>query len=240
MTIETTQIIVGGHTIEIVRKAIRNLHLAVYPPNGRVRVAAPLGVDDEAVRLAVISRLGWIKRQQAKYEAQPRQSQREMISGETHYFLGRRYRLRVIPHEGMGRIVLRNRSTMELHVRPGTSAEEREQILLRWYRRRLRELIPPLLERWTPRLGVEVREWGIRRMKTKWGACSIEAGRIWLNLELVKKPIRCLEYVIVHEMTHLLERHHNERFTGHLDSFLPQWRLLREELNREPLGFERW
>ena len=230
----------GGLDVEVVRKAIKNLHLGVYPPNGRVRVAAPLAVSDEAVRLAVIGKLAWIKRQQAKFGSQARQSQREMVSGESHYFLGRRYRLRVVEHDGPGKIVLRTRSYLDVTVRAGTDAKQRERMLQHWYRRQLRLLIPPLLEKWEPLLGVQVADWGIKRMKTRWGTCNVEAGRIWLNLELAKKPVQCLEYIVVHEMAHLLERHHNDRFTALMDEHLPSWRLHRDELNAALLAHETW
>ena len=202
------EIRVSGVSVEIVRKDIKNLHLGVYPPNGRVRVAVPLRVSDDAVRLAVIGKLAWIKKQQAKFEAQPRQSEREMVSGESHYFLGRRYRLRIIEHNGLARVFLRGKSSIDLHIRKGSRAEEREQALLRWYRAQLKALIPPLLDKWQPVLGVQVAEWGVKKMKTKWGSCNSRAKRIWLNLELAKKPVQCLEYIIVHEMVHLIERHH--------------------------------
>src|SRR3989304_2572625 len=181
MNIESHRITVSGITVELVRKAIKNLHMGVYPPHGRVRVAAPLAVSDEAVKLAVISRLGWIKRQQAKFGAQPRQSQREMVNGESHYFLGRRYRLHVTEHNGAGKVLLRNKTIIDLYVRHGTDAEQREKVLRRWYRKQLKALVPPLLEKWQQTLGVQVDNWGIKKMKTKWGACNVEARRIWLN-----------------------------------------------------------
>jgi predicted metal-dependent hydrolase len=236
MSTESRNITVSGLTVEVVRKPIKNLHLGVYPPQGRVRVAAPLAVDDEAVRLAVVGKLGWIKRQRAKFQAQPRQSLRRMVSGESHYFLGRRYRLRVHETTGALRIALRGTATMDLFVRPDTTAERREQVLHDFYRAELKRLVPELLEKWQPKLGVEARAWGIKRMKTKWGTCNIEARRIWLNLELAKKPVQCLEYILVHELAHLHERHHNERFTALLDQHLPNWRLLREELNQSMLA----
>lgn len=206
MNTESHYLTINGLSVCIVRKAIKNLHLAVYPPHGRVRVAVPLAVTDEAVRLAVIGKLGWIKRKRARFEAQPRQSAREMVRGESHYFLGTRYRLRVIQQNGASRVALRNRSAMELYVQPGTSAEQRERVLHRWYRQQLKKLIPPLLEKWQSVLGVQVAGWGIKKMKTKWGTCNVEARRIWLNLELVKKPVQCLEYIVVHELVHLIER----------------------------------
>ena len=236
MSTESRTITVSGLTVEIVRKPIKNLHLGVYPPQGRVRVAAPLAVDDEAVRLAVIGKLRWIKRQRAKFQAQPRQSERRMVSGESHYFLGRRYRLRIHETTGALRITLRGKATLDLFVRPETTTERREQVLQDFYRAELKRLVPELLEKWQPKLGVEARAWGIKRMKTKWGTCNIEARRIWLNLELAKKPVQCLEYILVHELAHLHERHHNDRFTALLDQHLPSWRLLREELNQSVLA----
>ncbi|MFA4901312.1 MAG: SprT family zinc-dependent metalloprotease [Desulfobaccales bacterium] len=240
MNTETHHITVSGIAVEVVRKAIKNLHLGVYPPHGRVRVAAPLAVSDEAVRLAVIGKLAWIKRQQARFEAQPRQSRREMVSGESHYFMGQRYRLRVIEYAGVMGVVLRNKSFMDLYVRPETNAEQRELVLYRWYRKQLKALVPSLLEKWQAVLGVQAADWGIKKMKTKWGGCTIKARRIWINLELAKQPIQCLEYIIVHELVHLLERHHNDQFRKLMDEFMPQWRLHREELNRAPLGYENW
>jgi hypothetical protein len=236
MSTDTHTITVSGLSVEIVRKPIKNLHLGVYPPQGRVRVAAPLAVDDEAVRLAVIGKLRWIKRQRAKFQAQPRQSERRMVSGESHYFLGRRYRLRVHETTGALRITLRGKATLDLFVRPEATTERREQVLHDFYRAELKRLVPELLEKWQPKLGIEARAWGIKRMKTKWGTCNIEARRIWLNLELAKKPVQCLEYILVHELAHLHERHHNDRFTALLDQHLPNWRLLREELNQSVLA----
>jgi hypothetical protein len=240
MSIERRQIVVRGLAVEIVRKDIKNLHLGVYPPHGRVRVAVPRRVSDDAVRLAVIGKLGWIKRQRARYEAQPRQSDREMVSGESHYFLGHRYRLLVIPNSGAAKVLLRKKSTIEMHVRPETSARQRELVLQRWYRQQLKELVPPLLEEWQSVLGVELADWRIRRMRTRWGTCNAEARRIWLNLELAKKPEQCLEYVIVHELAHLIARKHDDAFIAVMDEHLPQWRLRRQQLNSAPLAHETW
>ncbi len=234
------RISVSGIPVEVVRKDIKNLHLGVYPPMGRVRVAAPLVVNDEAVRLAVIDKLGWIKRQRANFAKQPRQSEREMVNGESHYFLGRRYRLRVHEQDGVARVALRGVASMDLFVRPGSSAEKREAALLDWHRASLRTVITDLLAHWQPALGVQATHWGIKKMKTKWGSCNVGARRIWLNLELAKKPVQCLEYIVVHELVHLLERNHTERFTGLMDRHLPDWRTRREVLNSSPLGHESW
>jgi len=239
-TIERSKIIVRGIPVELVRKDIKNLHLGVYPPNGRVRVAAPVRLDNEAVRLAIVSRLGWIRRKQKMFEGQNRQSKREMITGESHYFQGRRFRLDVIEYMGPALVRLLNNTTLELRVRPGTGRDKREAILQRWYRQHLREQIPPRIARWEPEIGVTVSQWGIKKMKTLWGSCNPEARRIWLNLELAKKSSDCLEYILVHEMVHLLERHHNDRFKELMDRFMPRWRLSLDELNRSPLTHEDW
>jgi hypothetical protein len=240
VNIESRQIKVSGLLVDVVRKDIKNLHLAVYPPHGRVRVAVPLRTSDETVRLAVIFRLGWIRRQQDTLEQQQRQSEREMVTGESHFVQGRRYRLEVIEQDTPASVVIRDGKTLELRVRPGAARAKREDVLQRWYRQLLREQIPDLQAKWEPVIGVQVSSCVIKRMKTRWGTCNIEQRRIWLNLELAKKPPACLEYILVHEMVHLLERHHNDRFREFMDEFLPHWRLHREELNRAPLAHEDW
>lgn len=240
MSTEKHQITVHDLVVDVVRKDIKNLHLGIYPPAGRVRVAAPLRVNDEAVRLFTISRLAWIKRQQAKFENQERQSAREFVSGESHYYQGHRYLLNVIHRKASPSVVIRNNRTMDLFVRPDSVPFERERVLNTWYRRRLKEEIAPLIAKWEAMIGVQVSEWGVKQMKTRWGTCNIEARRIWLNLELIKKPVHCLEYIIVHEMIHLLERHHNEHFITYMNSFMPLWQHYREELNWAPLGHETW
>lgn len=240
MIIETHQITVSGLTVDVVRKDIKNLHLAVYPPAGRIRVAAPLRVSDDAVRLAVISRLAWIKQQRSKFTSQARQSEREYVSGESHYFQGSRYRLNVIYQTGAPRVSIRNKSTLDLYVRENSDQAQREKVLLAWYRQQLKELLPPLIAHWEAVIGVKVADWQVKKMKTKWGTCNIAAGRIWLNLELAKKSTQCLEYIIVHEMVHLLERHHNDRFIALLETHYPSWREARAELNELPLAAEIW
>jgi predicted metal-dependent hydrolase len=212
---EQHQITVSDLTIDVVRKNIKNAHLAVYPPNGRVRIAVPLLMNDEAVRLFAITRLGWIKRQQAKFAAQERQSEREYVSGESHYFLGRRYLLNLIYQEEAGRphVYLPNKTRMNWVVRPGSDTTQRERLLMNWYRQQLKEVIlPPLIEKWETATGLKTNEWHIKQMKTNWGTCNIAAKRIWLNLALAKKPVHCIEYVIVHQLVHFLVRHHDTRF----------------------------
>ena len=231
---------IGGISVEVVRKDIKNLHMGVYPPGGRVRVAAPLRLNDEAVRLAVISRIGWIRRKRLEFEQQDRQSQREFVTGESHYFRGRRYRLKVTAHDGRPGVQVLNNATLGLRIRPGDNRDAREAILHRWYRRQLRDQLPPLLVKWEEKIGVKVAEVRIKRMKTRWGSCNVEDRRIWINLELAKKPTMCLAYILVHEMVHLIEPSHNDRFRDLMDTFMPQWRLHRDALNRAPLAHEDW
>lgn len=222
------------------RKPIKNLHLSVYPPHGHVRVSAPLHLTDDNVRLAVISRLTWIRKQQGAFQSQPRQSQRQMVSGESHYVFGKRYRLEVIERRGRHEIAIKNNHTLQLYISPGTTPKNRALVLTQWYRHLLKPRIPELLDRWTPVISEPVSNWGVKKMKTKWGSCNIAQRRIWLNLELAKKPSECLEYVLIHELIHLKERHHNDRFQAHMDTYLPHWRILRDRLSQEPLADESW
>lgn len=232
--------IIAGIEVQVVRKEIKNVHLAVYPPNGRVRVAVPLHVTDDNVRLAVIARLGWIKKQRAAFLAQSRQSEREMVTGESHYVWGRRYLLDVIVRAGRHGVIIKNNTHLTLTVNPGATRANRERALNAWYRAEIKQRIPNLLAKWEPIMGETVNEWGVKKMKTKWGSCHIEARRIWLNLELAKKPPECLEYILVHEMVHLLERQHNDAFRAHMDRLLPHWPLHRDVLNQAPLAHEEW
>jgi predicted metal-dependent hydrolase len=237
---DSTTIEIRGLKVEVVRKNIKNLHLGVYPPAGRVRVAAPMAVSDEAVRLAVIGRLAWIRRQREKFAKQPRQTAREAVSGESHYVFGRRYRLTVVSTNDRPHVVLRTKTKMELHVPPRMTATERMSVLERWYREELRSAAGALLEQWQEALGVEAEFWGVKRMKTKWGSCNHHTKRVWLNSELAKKPRACLEYIIVHEIVHLLEPQHGERFVSLMDETLPDWRQRRDLLNASPLANETW
>ena len=231
---------ISGMEIQVVRKNIKNLHLAVLPPDGKVRIAVPHHVTDERVRLAIISKLAWIRRQQADFTQQPRQTEREMINGESHYLWGRQYRLEVIEQVGRHRIEIKGKSKICLYVQPGTSVDNRLMVLNSWYREQLRMKIDGLVAHWSPIIKRKPTSCGIRKMKTKWGSCNIEAKRIWLNLELVKKPPECLEYILVHELVHLLERHHNDRFRSYMGKFLPKWREHRDLLNKLPLAYEDW
>jgi len=236
MSIKNQQIKLGNICLDVVQKDIKNIHLSVYPPTGRVRIAAPLRMDLDAVRVFAISKLGWIRKHQDKFRNQSREAPREYITGESHYYLGRRYLLKVIEHNAPPKVVLKH-ETIEMYIRPDTDLEKRGKILDEWYRRRLKEIAPRMIAKYEKAMKVKVDEFGIRKMKTKWGSCNIEAKRIWLNLELAKKERRYIEYIIVHEMTHFLERRHNDRFMAYMDGFIPQWRFLKEELNRSMLPY---
>lgn len=231
---------VNGIDVQIVRKDIKNLHLAVYPPDGHVRVAVPQHVSDDNVRLAVISKLSWIKKQQQDFKDQPRQSERLFVSGECHYFFGKACRLELIEHAGKHEIVLLKSGRLKMFVRPGTGIENKAKLINEWYRVELKKQLPALLDKWQAVIGKQVSTYGVRKMKTRWGSCNIEKCHIWLNLELAKKPLECLEYIVVHEIIHLLERKHNEQFKALMDNYLPAWRLYRKALNSSPLANENW
>jgi hypothetical protein len=231
---------VSGIPVDVVRKDIKNVHLSVYPPDGKVRLAVPLHIDDDAARLAVVDRLAWIRRQQRELVEQPRQSKREMVTGESHYVWGQRCLLSVIAHTGPSRVERSGPRQLNLYVRSGADADRRRTVLNDWYRAQVKERVPGLIAEWAPKLGVDVADWGVRSMKTKWGSCNTEARRIWVNLELSKKPPECLEYIVVHEMVHLLERRHTDRFRALMSRHLPGWRLRRDRLNAAPLSHEDW
>lgn len=233
------QVQIGSLSLQLNRKAIKNLHISVLPPDGRIRVSAPEQMTDTAIRMAVISRIPWIKKQQRDFAAQPRQSDRDMVSGECHYFWGKRHRLNVIERAGRHEVKVSG-GKIHLFVNPGTSVENRALVLSEFYRAQLKAQVEKLLPEWQQRIAVEVAEWRVKKMKTKWGSCNAGAKRIWLNLELAKKPPECLEYILVHELVHLLERNHNERFRANMDKFLPNWPERRDLLNKMPLAFESW
>lgn len=234
------QITVRNIKIDVIKKDIKNLHLAVYPPTGRVRIATPLDVDDEQVRLFAVSKLGWIKKHRKNFAEQKRQTKREYISGESHYFEGRRYLLNVIYRKGKPKVEIRNKTHIDLYVREKSSLEQREKVLTEWYRENLKEKIPPLIEKWQKKIGAELNDWQVKKMRTKWGTCNTEAKRILFNLELAKKPHYCLEYIVVHELVHFIERHHNDRYVSLMNKFLPNWRIYRDELNETILSYEDW
>ncbi|VEN74958.1 Metal-dependent hydrolase [Candidatus Desulfarcum epimagneticum] len=232
------KITVSGVPIDVVRKNIKNINLSVSPPNGRVRISAPLRIPDDAIRLFAVSNLGWIQKNREKFKNRERTAPKEFKDTETHYFQGRRYGLRVREIARGGRVELSEKDGLTLYVKPGSSVEYRRRVFQEWRRRELKKTIPEMLAHWEKKMNVQVHFWGVKRMKTKWGSCNILRKRIWLNLELAKKPVQLLEYVLVHEMTHLLERRHNAEFKAWMDHFLPGWRTLKDALNKTPIGYE--
>ncbi|GAB6097958.1 SprT family zinc-dependent metalloprotease [Desulfatiferula olefinivorans] len=226
--------------VEVVRKKIKNIHLGVYPPEGRVRISVPCHITDDNVRLAIVSKLAWIKKRQKEFQNQPRQTQRDYVAGESHYFKGKRYILDVVEKQGKHSLTLKNSVKMILSVNPGTTLSNKETVVQEWYRKKLKEDISLLLNKWRPIVGKEPQFWGVKKMRTKWGSCNTSSGRIWINLELAKKSPECLEYILVHELVHLHERHHNDKFRRLMDKFLPQWRKSRDILKSEPLAHEDW
>ena len=229
----------GNITVDLVQKNIKNMNLSVSPPSGRVRISAPYRMDLDTISEFVISKLSWIKKQQTKIKGQEREAPREFINMEIHYFNGTRYLLKVIEHEAVPKVVLKH-CIIELFVRPGTNREKRKAVLEKWYRQKLKEIIPVLIEKWETKMNVLVNEFGVKKMKTRWGTCNLKAKRIWLNLELAKKPAQCLEFIVVHEMVHLLERNHNDRFISLLDKFMPEWKFYKDELIRLPIRHDDW
>lgn len=239
MSTANAYLTVAGIGVDVVYKHIKNMHISVYPPMGRVRVAAPDRLDEDTIRLAIVQRLPWIKKQRERLRAADRQSEREMIAGESHYFWGQRLRLELNETAGRPHVDVAG-TKLRLTVATDSDSAVRRKMLDAWYRRQLKAAIPALVEKWQPSIGRDVTGWTVRRMKTKWGSCNPDSGRLWFNVELVKKHPACLEYIVVHEMTHLLERTHNDRFVELMDKHLPNWRALRDELNGAPLAEESW
>lgn len=234
-----TKIIFGNLTVDVVLKDIKNLHLSVYPPDGKVKVAAPERMDIDSIRIYVISKLEWIRKQQNKFITQDREDIRDFVNRESHYYLGKRYLLNIIESDNSLKVDIKYR-TLNLYVRPNTDREKKSELLDEWYREQLRSIVKELIAKWEKRIGVNVQEFFIKKMKTKWGSCNIEAKRIWINLELAKKNIECIEYIVVHEMVHLLERNHNNNFIAYMNRFLPEWKVVKDTLNKAPLGHKEW
>jgi len=239
MSTSSACLTISGILVEVLFKPIKNLHLAVYPPEGRVRVAAPDRLTEEQVRLAIIERLPWIRRHQRRLQEATRQSSRELVSGESHYVWGQRLRLTVAERPGRASVSV-DGGRLCLGVPAGTERHGREKALQEWYRAELHAKAGALVEQWAPQVGRPVPYWNVRKMKTLWGSCNPQAGRVWFNMELAKKPTRSLEYIVVHELAHLIERRHDERFQALMDQLLPDWRSRRDELNQQPLGHEEW
>lgn len=225
---------IGSIDIEIHRKDVKNLNITVHPPLGDVRVSAPLSMSETAVRMAIIGRLAWIKKQQADFNEQRRQSKREMMSGESHYLWGKHYRLNVIERHGK-HVIKKHGHWLDLYVSPNSTVENRRKVIEEFYRSELKIALDELLVEWQKRLQVKMNAYGIRKMKTKWGSCNTDAARTLFNLELAKKPYECLEYIVVHELVHLLIRTHNDEFKALMDLHVPDWKQRKVLLKDQPL-----
>ncbi|HAU1490442.1 TPA: M48 family metallopeptidase [Legionella pneumophila] len=225
--------------VVVVQKNIKNVHLSVYPPVGHVRVSAPEQMSLDAIRAYVISKLNWIRKQQNKFQSQERETTREYIDRESHYFNGKSYLLKLVECDAPPKVQL-NHSQILLQIRPGTNVHKKAEIMDNWYRQQLREKIHPIITAWERKMGVSVSKFTIQKMKTKWGSCTHSLSSIRINLELAKKPSEFLEYVVVHELAHLIEPSHNHRFVALMDQFMPKWRFYRDELNRLPVHYEHW
>ncbi len=234
-----SQIKLGDIAVDVILKDIKNVHLSVYPPTGRVRISAPKRMSMDTLRAFAISKLDWIKQQQVKLREQERETPREYVEWESHFVWGRRYLLTLSESDEPPAIELKH-SRLLLRVRPRTNENRRQALVEEWYREQLKEAVPPLLVRWQPLLGVRVERFFVQRMKTRWGSCNHTARTIRLNTELARKPAECLEYVVVHELVHLLEPTHNARFVALMDRFMPQWQFHRQVLNRLPVRQEKW
>jgi predicted metal-dependent hydrolase len=230
---------IGDIVISMTRKRIKNVHLSVHPPKGRVTLTAPMGTRPEVARAYAISKLGWIREQRAKLQAQARETNRAFIERESHYLWGRRYLLSVIEVNAKPSVRLSPRK-ITLTVRPGSDQAKREEIMHEWHKALLHQAVPLLIKKWQPKLGVTVSAYFLQRMKTKWGGCNHRAGNIRINTELAKKPKDLLEYVVIHELLHLIEPRHSARFIGLLDEHYPSWREARNELNALPLSADAW
>jgi hypothetical protein len=233
------QIELGTVKIDVELKDIKNIHLSVYPPNGAVRISAPERMDLDTIRVFALNKLKWIKKQQDIFKNQDRETAREYVTKESHYFLGKRYLLKVIEHNEPPKVLLKHKN-IELFIRPNTSEGKREEIIEEWYRQQLKTIVPKMISTWEKKIGVQSNEFGIKKMRTKWGTCNTKDKRIWLNLELAKRPLECIEFIVVHELVHLLERSHNEQFVSYMNKFMPKWRLYREELNKLPFRNVDW
>jgi len=229
----------GGISVEVTFKNIKNVHLSVYPPTGRVRISAPMRMNLDTIRVYAISKLGWIKQQQKKLREQERETPREYLNRESHFLWGKRYLLNVVEGDQASSVEVQH-SRLVLRVHPQATEEKKREIIAQWYRNQMRAAAPSLIAKWAPVMGVTVERFYVQQMKTKWGSCNPRAGTIRLNTEVAKKPKECLEYIVVHEMAHLLEPTHNARFIALMDGFMPHWRLRRNHLNQLPVRHEEW
>lgn len=229
----------GDIKADVILKDIKNIHLSVNPPAGTVRISAPLRMDIDTIRVFAISKLGWIKRQQKRLLEQERETPRDYIDRENHFVWGKRYLLKVIESNEPSSIELMH-SLMVLRIRPGLPTNKKAKFVEDWYRDQLKKEILPLIEKWEPILKVKVEQFFVQKMKTRWGSCNHSKHNIRINTDLAKKPRECLEYIVVHEMVHLLEPSHNARFVALMENYIPKWKHLRDKLNNLPVRHEEW
>jgi predicted metal-dependent hydrolase len=234
-----TQLRLGDIAVDVVLKDIKNVHLSVYPPTGRVRISAPRRMNLDTIRVFAISKLNWIKQQQKKLRGQERETPREYLDRESHYVWGRRYLLKVVEEHQAAKVELKH-SQLILRVAPGVSDDVKQATLAHWHRGQIKAALTELIAKWEPVVGVTVDRIFVQKMKTKWGSCNPRARSIRLNTDLAKKPLECLEYIVVHEMVHMLEPTHNARFIELMDRLMPQWRVSRAQLNQLPVSQEKW
>ena len=226
-----TVVEVANISVEVEWKNIKNVHLTIYPPNARVHVSAPIGMTEEAVRLFLITKIPWINQRVSQILYQSRQTPREYVSGENHYFKGHRYRLKVLYHNAPAKVEIQGNEYIKLYVREGATEERRAEVLREWYRSELKLMLHPLITKWEKLFEVSVNKWEVKQMKTLWGSCNHRTRNIIFNLELIKKPLPCIEYIVVHELLHIRVRLHNEEYTALLNHYFPNWRSLKDELN---------
>ena len=221
---------ISGIEIEVVKKDIKNMHLNVMPPSGRVRISAPYGTSEEVINLFVVKKISWIKKQVEKFNSQERQTEREYITGESHYLWGRRYKLEV-RYSNKGNNIIIKGNKMILTVREKSTRKQRENYVNEWYRSELKAKLASLVKKWEETIGVKANEVSVKNMKTRWGTCNPETKRILVNLQLAKKPVKCLEYIVIHELVHLKEKNHTKAFIEQMDSYMPDWRVAKDDLN---------
>ena len=226
-----TIIEVANISAEVEWKNIKNVHLTIYPPDARIHVSAPIGMAEESVRLFLITKISWINQRISQIITQKRQTPREYVSGENHYFKGQRYRLKVVYHNAPAKVEIHGNEYINLYVREGATEERRAEVLREWYRSELKMLLNQLIAKWEKTLDVSVNKWEVKQMKTLWGSCNHRTRNIIFNLELIKKPVHCIEYIVVHELLHIRVRLHNEEYTALLNCYFPNWKNLKDELN---------
>jgi len=240
MSTKNQTIEVGGIKVLVLKKDIKNLHLNILPPSGKVRVSAPLDMGQDAIRTFLATRINWIKKHRHSFLQQERQTPRQYIGGESHYLFGKRYKLQVNYVEQKPTVQIRGVKEIVLNVRPESNVDKREEVLWNWYRDKLKNHLEPNIQKWQKKIGQEFGQWRVRKMKRSWGNCNENNKTVSFNLKLAQKPKSCIEYVIVHELLHLIERSHNNRFVKLLDKYMPNWQHEKDKLNRQILSPEEW